>query len=95
MDPLDPASKTERPSPTALAKSAATCFAGPHGRQLLGYLRSITVERTLGPGVDDAHLRYLEGQRQLVQHISSLIERGRAGPLTHEIILEEQQRKRP
>lgn len=78
-----------------LAKSAATCFAGIHGRQLLNYLRAITVERTLGPDVDGAHLRFLEGQRQLVQHISSLIERGRIGPLTHDTTLEEQQRKRP
>lgn len=95
MNPLDPASKAKRPDPTTIAKSAAKCFAGSDGRQMLRYLRTITVERTLGPDVDDAHLRYLEGQRQLVQHISSLIERGRIGPLTHDIILEEQQRKRP
>ena len=84
MDPLDPSTVAERPYPAALAKSAATCFAGADGRQLLGYLRAITVERTLGPGVDDAHLRHLEGQRQLVQHLSSLIHRSRIGPLTHE-----------
>ncbi len=84
MDPLNPSAVADRPDPAALAKSAATCFAGPHGRQLLGYLRAITVERTLGPGVDDSHLRHLEGQRQLVQHLSALIHRGRIGPLTHE-----------
>lgn len=95
MDPFDPVSNKDRPDPTQLAKSAATCFAGAHGRQLLAYLRNITVERTLGPDMDDAHLRYLEGQRQLVQHISSLIERGRVGPLSHDMNLDEQQRKRP
>ena len=84
MDPLDAANARDRPDPAALAKSAAMCFAGAQGRQLLGYLRAITVERTLGPGVDDAHLRHLEGQRQLVQHLSALIDRGRTGPLTHE-----------
>jgi len=84
MDPLDPSASTERSDPAELAKSAATCFAGVHGRQLLSYLRAITLERTLGPGVDDSHLRHLEGQRQLVQHLSALIHRGRIGPLTHE-----------
>lgn len=89
MDPFDPASKADRPDPTALAKSAATCFTGAHGRQLLTYLRAITVERSLSPDVDDAHLRHLEGQRQLVQHLSALIDRGRVGPLTHESSIED------
>ena len=80
MDPHNEAAGA-RIDPDDLAKSAAICFAGPHGRQLLGYLRTITIERTLGPGVDDAHLRHLEGQRQLVQHLSALISRGRVGSI--------------
>lgn len=84
MDPHDLTYGADRPDPAALAKSAATCFAGVDGRQLLSYLRAITVERTLGPGVDDAHLRHLEGQRQLVQHLSTLIHRGRVGPLSQD-----------
>lgn len=95
MDPFDPVSKTLRPEPAAIAKSAATCFSGTHGRQLLQYLRAITVERTLGPAADDTHLRHLEGQRQLVQHIAALIDRGRVGPLSTEISIDDEQRKRP
>lgn len=94
MNPLDPVSGA-RPDPAELAKAAATCFAGPHGRRLLQYLRTITIERALGPGVDDTHLRHLEGQRQLVQHLSTLIERGRTGPLAHTTTIDDQQRKRP
>ncbi len=59
---------------------AARCFRGADGRQLLKYLRDMTLERTLGPGADDATLRHLEGQRQLVQHLTALIDRGRLGP---------------
>lgn len=84
MDPDNLTHSTERPDPAMLAKSAATCFAGKDGRLLLGYLRAITVERTLGPGVDGAHLRHLEGQRQLIQHLSALIHRGRVGPLSQD-----------
>lgn len=69
-----------RPDPAELASIAARCFRGSDGRRLLAYLRTITLERTLGPGADDAHLRHLEGQRQLVRHIQTLIERGRNGP---------------
>lgn len=94
MNPLDPVSDA-RPDPADLAKAAATCFAGPHGRRLMQYLRSITVERALGPGADDTHLRHLEGQRQLVHHLSTLIDRGRTGPLTRRTSIDEQQRKRP
>lgn len=94
MTPFDSV-PAARPDPAEIAKAAATCFSGPYGRRLLQYLRSITVERTLGPGVDDAHLRHLEGQRQLVQHLSTLIERGRTGPLAEDTSIDEQQRKRP
>lgn len=68
-----------RPTASELGQIAARCFQGGDGRQLLQYLKSITMERTLGPGVDISHLRHLEGQRQLVQHLSILIERGRSG----------------
>ncbi len=81
MPQLEPTADP-RPSPTELAQIAARCFAGADGRQLLTYIRAITIERTLGPGTDDAHLRHLEGQRQLVQHLQALIERGRIGPVT-------------
>lgn len=72
-------SKDDRPSPVELSLIAARCFQGGDGRRLLTYLRAITLERTLGPGADASHLRHLEGQRQFVQHLSTLIERGRTG----------------
>ena len=70
-----------RPAPDDLPGIAARCFRGADGRQLLTYLRAITVERTLGPGADTAALRHLEGQRQLVQHLTTLIDRGHSGPI--------------
>ncbi|WNK00125.1 hypothetical protein L2D14_01545 [Thalassospiraceae bacterium LMO-JJ14] len=71
-----------RPDPTELALIAARCFQGADGRRLLAYLRTITLERALGPDSGDAHLRHLEGQRQLVSHLQVLIERGRNGPMS-------------
>ena len=47
-------------------------FKTPNGKQVLKYLRSITIEAVTGPNVSDAELRHLEGQRYLV----GLIERG-------------------
>ena len=44
---------------------------------VLGYLRAMTRDRTLGPRASDAALRHLEGQRGLVQHIEAMIARGR------------------
>jgi len=60
-----------------LTALAARCFKGKDGDRLLGHLRSMTVERALGPTAEDALLRHLEGQRQLVAHLTSLVERGR------------------
>lgn len=71
-----------RPDPAELALIAARCFQGADGRRLLTYLRTITLERALGPDSGDAHLRHLEGQRQLVSHLQVLIERGRNGPVS-------------
>lgn len=56
----------------------ARCFSGPQGEVALAYLRRMTFERFLGPEASEAALRHLEGQRQLVATISTLIERGRA-----------------
>lgn len=59
----------------------ARCFRGADGDRALAYLRSLTVERVLGPGASDAVLRHLEGQRALVIHLTGLVERGRHGAL--------------
>lgn len=62
-----------------LALAFARCFQGRDGEQALSYLRRTTLERALGPGASDTMLRHLEGQRQLVTHITALIQRGRNG----------------
>jgi hypothetical protein len=54
----------------------ARCFADADGQAVLSHLRAMTLERTLGPAASDAHLRHMEGQRQLVIHILSLVARG-------------------
>lgn len=64
---------TVRPIETAFAR----CFAGEDGKRALDHLREITLERALGPGASDAALRHLEGQRCLVLHMQSMIDRGR------------------
>lgn len=61
-----------------LTNAYARTFCSDSGRRVLGHLRSITSGRVLGPDSSDAALRYVEGQRQLVQYISSLVERGRS-----------------
>jgi len=63
----------------ALSETFARCFKGGDGEAVLAHLRAVTLERALGPGATDAQLRHLEGQRQLVAHILSLVARGRDG----------------
>ena len=55
----------------------AKCFAGSQGARALAHLRSLTLDRHLGPGAGDAALRHLEGQRHLVAYILAMVERGR------------------
>lgn len=62
------------------AQLAARCFRGADGVALLAYLKGLTLDRALGPDANDAALRHLEGQRQLIRHLSHLIDLGRAGP---------------
>jgi hypothetical protein len=54
-------------------------FSGVDGEAALAYLTQLTTERCLGPDASDAALRVLEGQRQLVLHLQSLIRLGRDG----------------
>lgn len=51
-------------------------FQNNNGKYVLSHLRNITSNRVLGPNASDSILRHLEGQRQLVQYIISLVERG-------------------
>lgn len=59
-----------------LAVAFAQCFSTPEGRRVLQHLRACTLERTLSPSASDGHLRYLEGQRQLVAHMLMLTAQG-------------------
>ena len=38
----------------------------PNGKDMLQYLRSITIDAVSGPNISDPELRHLEGQRYLV-----------------------------
>ena len=62
-----------------IEKSYARAFSTPDGQKVLAHLRSITIERFLGPDATPAVLRTLEGQRAIVHQIESLIERGKNG----------------
>lgn len=62
-----------------LARIFARLFSGADGETALAYLTQLTTERCLGPDASDAALRVLEGQRQLVLHLQSLIRHGRGG----------------
>ncbi len=60
-----------------IAATYARCFVGDDGQTVLRHLRSLTLDRTLGPRSSDSLLRHMEGQRQLVAQIHALIENGR------------------
>ncbi len=69
-----------------LAQVFARCFCGKEGLIVLEYLKSITQSRVLGPAASDALLRHMEGQRQLVAQIVSLVEQGRdPGKAAHDV----------
>ncbi len=78
IDPPPPPSSGEDER-LKLARTFARLFAGAEGEAALAHLTALTTERCLGPEASDAALRMLEGQRQLVRHILSLIDRGHRG----------------
>ena len=59
-----------------LLRAYARFLRTENGRRIMRHLRAITVERVLGPNASEATLRHLEGQRQLVNYIGILAERG-------------------
>ena len=75
----DPAAAHPGQVDADLARAFVRCFREPDGERVLAHLRAVTLERALGPQTPDGQLRHLEGQRQLVAYIQSLIERGRTG----------------
>lgn len=68
-----------RPDPAvdALTRAFARCFGDGDGERVLACLDGLTLNRALGPDASDSVLRHLEGQRQLVGYIHSMIDRGR------------------
>jgi len=67
FEPL--AANTER---TAVQDAFVRAFASDAGRQVLSYLRQVTIERRLPPDAPAALLRFVEGQRCLVAQIERL-----------------------
>ena len=56
---------------TQISKNIASIFESTSGKEVLKYLRSITIEMVNGPNVTTEELRHMEGQRYIV----GLIER--------------------
>ena len=56
-----------------ISKNLATVFSGPTGKEVLSYLRSITIEMVHWPNVTSEELRHHEGQRYLVGMIEQRI----------------------
>ena len=62
----------------ALQRSFVPTFEdGGDGQDVLAYLRSITIDKTLPATCSDAELRWAEAQRSLVRHVLNTIERGK------------------
>lgn len=56
-----------------ISQNIASVFSGPTGKEVLRYLRSITIEMVHGPNVASEELRHHEGQRYLVGLIEQRI----------------------
>tara|TARA_R110001632_G_scaffold228418_4_gene363587 strand:- start:234 stop:500 length:267 start_codon:yes stop_codon:yes gene_type:complete len=56
-----------------ISLNVAEVFGSPSGKQVLKYLRSITIEMVNGPHVSTEELRHLEGQRYIVGLVESRI----------------------
>lgn len=56
-----------------VSMNIAEIFGTPTGKEVLRYLRSITIEMVNGPNVTTEELRHLEGQRYIVGLIEQRI----------------------
>jgi hypothetical protein len=56
-----------------VSHNIAQIFESPVGKEVLRYLRSITIEMVNGPNVTTEELRHLEGQRYIVGLIEQRI----------------------
>ena len=59
-----------------IEKQYARTFASASGKQVLAHLRSITLERVVGPNVSNDELRWWAAQNAIVHQIENLIKRG-------------------
>ena len=59
-----------------IEKQYARTFTTPSGKQVLIHLRSLTVERIIGPNVSNEDLRWWAAQNALVHQIENLINKG-------------------
>lgn len=55
----------------------ARAFSTDDGQLVLSYLRGCFLARVAGPAASEGDLRYLDGQRGLLQHICQLVEQGK------------------
>jgi len=58
---------------TQISQNVAEIFNTPTGKEVLRYLRSVTIEMVNGPNVTTEELRHLEGQRYIVGLIEQRI----------------------
>lgn len=56
---------------------ALAAFGQGAGKEMLAYLRAITIEMVGGPAITDAELRHREGARYLVGIIEARMRKGR------------------
>lgn len=59
-----------------IEKQYARMFATNSGKQVLAHLRSITIERIMGPNISNEDLRWWAAQNALVHQIENLIKKG-------------------
>lgn len=56
-----------------ISQNIAEIFNSPTGKEVLRYLRSVTIEMVNGPNVTTEELRHIEGQRYIVGLIEQRI----------------------
>ena len=54
-----------------ISKVIDSVFKTPNGKEVLQYMRSITIDAVSGPNISDIELRHLEGQRFVIGLLSS------------------------
>ena len=62
----------------------ASCLETPSGKEILRYLRSITIEMVNGPSVSQDSLMHIEGQRFIVGLIEQRVAHGHRSKKQHE-----------